>query len=187
MYNLKIIVTSTRPGRKGPAFANWIFEEAKKHLEFNTEILDLKEINLPFMDEAHHPIMKKYEHQHTKDWSKKIDEADAFIFVTPEYNYGFTAQFKNAIDYLHHEWKHKPAGILSYGGVSAGTRAAQMMKQVLTTVSITPLTDAVSIPMFFKFFDEDGNFNPNEELTKAADTMLDSLAKWTAALKTMRQ
>ena len=187
MFNLKIIVTSTRPGRKSPAFAQWISEEAAKHPEFNTVILDLKEINLPFMDEEHHPIMKKYEHQHTKDWSRKIDEADAFIFVTPEYNYGFTAPFKNAIDYLHLEWKHKPVGILSYGGVSAGTRAAQMMKQVLTALSITPLTDAVSVPMFFQFFDEDGNFNPNEELNKAADTMLKSLVKWTAALKTMRQ
>ncbi|RYE25326.1 MAG: NAD(P)H-dependent oxidoreductase [Sphingobacteriales bacterium] len=186
MFNLKIIITSTRPGRKSPAFANWIAEEGKKHSDFNISILDLGAINLPFFDEPVHPIAKQYQHQHTKDWAAMVDDADAFIIVTPEYNYGFTAVFKNAIDYLHHEWKHKPVGILSYGGVSAGTRAAQMMKQVLTTLSMTPLSEAVSVPMFFQFFDEEGNFTPNEELNKAADVMYTALHKWTTALKPMR-
>lgn len=186
MYNLKIIVTSTRPGRKGIYIADWLKEAAAKHPEFNTEVLDLAEINLPFLDEPNHPMMQKYEHQHTKDWSKKIDEADAFIIVTPEYNYGFTGVFKNAFDYLHHEWKYKPVGIASYGFVSGGTRAAQMMKEVLTTLSMTPLIEAVSIPFFPQFFNEEGVFTPNEELTKAADLMFTSLNKWSGTLKQMR-
>lgn len=186
MFNLKIIITSTRPGRKSPAFANWIAEEGKKHSDFNIEILDLAKINLPFFDEPVHPVMKQYQHQHTKDWSAKIEEADAFIIVTPEYNYGFTGVFKNAIDYLHHEWKHKPVGIVSYGGVSAGTRAAQMMKQVLTTLSMMPLNEAVSVPMFTKFFNDDGELTPNEEMEKAANNMYTALLKWAQALQPLR-
>lgn len=186
MYQLRIIITSTRPGRKSPDFANWILEEAKKHPQFEAKIIDLAEVNLPFFDEPLHPVMRKYEHQHTKDWSAMVDKADAFIFVTPEYNYGFTGVFKNAIDYLHHEWKHKPAGILSYGGASAGTRAAQMMKQVLTTLSIMPLNEAVSVPMFPQFFNDEGIFIPNETLEKSAAAMLTALVKWTKAMKELR-
>ena len=82
MYNLKIISSTVRPGRKGPIIAAWIAEKAKQDGNFNVEVLDLGEINLPMMNEVHHPIMKKYEHEHTKNWSAKIEEADAFIFVT---------------------------------------------------------------------------------------------------------
>jgi len=94
--------------------------------------------------------------------------------------------FKNAIDYLHNEWKYKPVGILSYGGASAGTRAAQMMKQVLTTLSMMPINESVSVPMFTQFFDEDGNFRPNEVLDKAGDTLITALLKWTQAMKQLR-
>src|SRR4051812_18736190 len=98
------------------------------------------------MDEPNHPRLAQYTQQHTRDWSAKVSEADAFVFVTPEYNYGYTAPLKNAIDYPHHEWHYKPAGIVSYGGVAAGTRAAQMLKQVLTTLKGTPVVEAGSIP-----------------------------------------
>ncbi len=103
MYNLKIIVASTRPGRKGPALAIWIFDVAKKHTEFSVELLDLAEINLPFLDEPNHPRLQKYTKEHTKKWSATIAAADAFIFVTPEYNYGYPASLKNALDFLFNE------------------------------------------------------------------------------------
>jgi NAD(P)H-dependent FMN reductase len=186
MYNLKIIITTTRPGRKGPAIASWLFDVSREYPIFNTEILDLFKINLPFMDEEEHPILRQYKQQHTKDWSMKIDEADAFIILTPEYNQGFTGVFKNAMDYLHHEWKYKPAGIASYGGVSAGTRAAQMMKQVLTALSMTPLYESVNIPFFSQFINTEGRFIPNAELKKSADKMFLSLEKWSKNLKPMR-
>jgi NAD(P)H-dependent FMN reductase len=186
MYNLGIMITSSRPGRKGPLIADWIFEAAKNHPGFNTKILDLGEINLPFMDELYQPIMRKYEHQHTKDWSKMVDETDAFVIVTPEYNHGFTAVFKNAIDYLHQEWKYKPVGLVSYGGGAAGTRAVQMMKPVLSALSMTPLSEAVSIPFFTKLINEEGKFMPDEHLNRSADTMFKSLLKWTETLKQMR-
>ncbi|MEU6106472.1 NADPH-dependent FMN reductase, partial [Streptomyces flaveolus] len=81
-----------------------------------------------------------------RDWSAEVAEADAFVFVMPEYNYGYNAELKNAIGYLHNEWQYKPVGMVSYGGVSAGTRAAQMIEQVVTTLKMTPVFEAVSIP-----------------------------------------
>ena len=135
---------------------------AQKHEAFDdVQLVDLAEWNLPFMDEPHHPRLRRYEHQHTRDWSAKIDQADAFVIVLPEYNYGYTAPLKNAIDYLHHEWAYKPVGLVSYGGVAAGARAAQMIKQVLTTLKMMPVPEAVQIPFVAQFLDDDRTIRPN--------------------------
>ena len=101
---LRVIIGSTRPGRIGPSVAEWIIERAREHGGFDVEVTDLAELNLPIYDEPNHPRLKKYVHQHTKDWSALVDGSDAFIFVMPEYNYGFNAATKNAIDYLFKEW-----------------------------------------------------------------------------------
>src|SRR5579884_3827491 len=143
---LMIILASTRPGRVGEPIARWFEQTAREQGSFDVEFVDLAALNLPFMDEPNHPRFKKYAHQHTKDWSAKVESADAFVFVMPEYNYGITAPLKNAIDYLHQEWQYKPVGFVSYGGVSAGTRAVQMIKQVVTTLKMIPVSEAVSIP-----------------------------------------
>src|SRR5215216_4804250 len=108
MINVKIIIASTRPGRKGPTIGSWITEKVKAHVDFNIEVLDLAAINLPFLDEPEHPRLQKYQHQHTKDWSDKIDNGDAYIIVTPEYNFGYPASIKNALDFLYNEWCYKP-------------------------------------------------------------------------------
>lgn len=186
MLNLKIIIASTRPGRKGPAVANWIFEMAKADGHFDVSLLDLAAINLPFLDEPHHPMMQKYQHQHTKDWSALISSADAYIIVTPEYNFAFPAPLKNALDFLYKEWNNKPAGLVGYGGVAAGTRALQMLKQVLTALKIMPLAESVTVPFFAKFINEDGIFVADEKLEKSAKDMLAELNRWAIALKTMR-
>ncbi|WP_262287390.1 NADPH-dependent FMN reductase [Micromonospora sp. MA102] len=150
------------------------------------ELVDLAEWNLPFMDEPNHPRLRRYVHQHTRDWSATIDRADAFLIVMPEYNFGYTAPLKNAIDYLAHEWAYKPVGLVSYGGVSAGTRAAQMIKQVLTTLKMTPIPEAVHIPFVAQFIDDDGALRPNETMDASAKAMLDELVHWTAALAPLR-
>lgn len=123
MINLKIITSTTRPGRKGVVVANWIKDFAITGGKYNVELLDLAEINLPFMDEPNHPRLQQYQHEHTKKWSAAIDAADAFIIVLGEYNFSFPAPIKNAIDYLLNEWKYKPVGFVSYGGISAGLRS----------------------------------------------------------------
>lgn len=187
MYKLKIISSTTRPGRKGPVIAEWIERKAKSFGSFDTEILDLGKVNLPVMNEAHHPRLKRYEHEHSKKWSAKIEEADAFIFVTAEYNFGYPAALRNALEYLTHEWGYKAAGIVSYGGVSAGTRAANSLKGDLTTLRIVPLPEAVNIPFFTQFLNENDEFIPNEISDKAADTMLKELVKWTKGLKVIKE
>ncbi|MEU9828885.1 NADPH-dependent FMN reductase [Micromonospora chersina] len=187
MSTLQIIIASTRPGRLGLPVAEWIHAVAVKHGGFDeVELVDLAEWNLPFMDEPNHPRLRRYEHQHTRDWSATIDRADAFLIVMPEYNYGYTAPLKNAIDYLAHEWAYKPVGLVSYGGVSAGTRAAQMIKQVLTTLKMTPIPEAVHIPFVAQFIDDDGALRPNETMDASAEAMLDELVHWTAALAPLR-
>ncbi|WP_328605596.1 NAD(P)H-dependent oxidoreductase [Amycolatopsis sp. NBC_00345] len=187
MTKLEIIVASTRPGRVGLPVAKWFEGEAKTHGGFDeVEIVDLAEVNLPFFNEAKHPRLREYEHQHTKDWSAKVAEADAFAFVMPEYNHGFNAELKNALDYLHHEWLYKAAGLVSYGGVAAGTRATQMIKPVLAVLRMTTVAEAVSIP-FVQQFLEDGVIVPNDVMTTAVKAMLDELVRVAETLKPLRK
>lgn len=186
-YQLKVIIASTRPGRKGPLIAHWFLDILKQHSDFEVEVLDLKEINLPFLDEPEHPRLQNYKHGHTKKWSGIINSADSFIFITPEYNFGYPATLKNALDYLFHEWQEKPVGFVSYGGVSAGTRAVQAIKQTVTTLGMAPLMQAVNIPFFTQLINEDGVFEGNANLEKSARSMLKQLLRWTKALKEMRE
>lgn len=187
MYKLKIISSTVRPGRKGPLVAAWITEIAKQHGSFDVELLDLGEINLPMMNEAQHPSLRQYEHEHTKRWSESIEEAEAFIFVTAEYDYNYPAPLRNALEYLFHEWGYKAAGIVSYGGVSAGTRAANSLKGDLATFRMVPIGDAVNFPFFSQHINEQEEFVASETSKKAAGKMLDELLRWTKGLKAIRE
>jgi NAD(P)H-dependent FMN reductase len=183
---LMIIIASTRPGRVGLPVAQWFEEHAVAHAGFDVSVADLAEIALPFIDEPTHPRLQRYTQQHTKDWSARVSAADAFAFVMPEYNHGFNAPLKNAIDFLHNEWSYKPVGLVSYGGVAAGTRAAQMIKPVVSVLRMTPLSDAVSIPFVQQFVDDDDRIQPNEVMTQAATAMLDELLRVEQALRPLR-
>jgi NAD(P)H-dependent FMN reductase len=186
-YQLKIIIGSTRPTRKGPIVADWFLKIAKQHPDFEVELLDLKEIDLPLMDEPNHPRVQKYTKAHTKKWSKTIDSADAFVIVTPEYNFGYPATLKNALDYLSVEWSDKPMGFVSYGGISGGTRAVQELKLPVTALGMMPIPQAVNIPFFAQFINDNDVFEANETLEKSANVMLTKLQNWAKALKNMRE
>ncbi|WP_163514145.1 NADPH-dependent FMN reductase [Gelidibacter japonicus] len=186
-YQLKIIIGSTRPTRKGPIVADWFLKIAKQHPDFEVELLDLKEIDLPLMDEPNHPRLQKYINAHTKKWSKTIDSADAFVIVTPEYNFGYPATLKNALDYLSVEWSDKPMGFVSYGGISGGTRAVQELKLPVTALGMMPIPQAVNIPFFAQFINDNDVFEANETLEKSANVMLTKLQNWAKALKNMRE
>lgn len=187
MLNLHVVIVSTRPGRAGPYVAAWFLELARKHGKFNIEVVDLAEVNLPLFDEPNHPRLRKYEHQHTRSWSAIVDRADAFVFVTPEYNFSAPPSLVNALDYLIHEWAYKPAAFVSYGGVSAGLRGVQIAKQVLTTLKMMPLPEAVSIPFYDQHLDrESGVFDPGEVQARAADVMLAELVRWAEAMRALR-
>ena len=184
---LMILIASTRPGRVGLPVGQWFRDHAIAHSGFEVEVADLATLNLPCMDEPSHPRLRQYIHQHTKNWSALVTAADAFVFVMPEYNYGFNAPLKNAIDYLHTEWAYKPVGFVSYGGVSAGTRAVQMIKQVVTTLKMAPLPEAVSIPFVTQFINDDGVVQANGTMEGAATTMLDEMGRWAEALRPLRE
>jgi NAD(P)H-dependent FMN reductase len=186
MPKLLVIIASTRPGRVGLPVGEWFAALAREHGGFEVEVTDLAELDLPLMDEPNHPRLRQYTNDHTKAWSARVDASDAFALITPEYNHGFTAPLKNAIDFLHEEWRYKPVGFVSYGGVAAGTRAMQMLKPVLVGLKMTPVLEAVNIPFVRQFIDDEEQFQPNELLEQAADAMLDELVRVEAALRTLR-
>jgi NAD(P)H-dependent FMN reductase/GNAT superfamily N-acetyltransferase len=132
-----VVVASTRPGRLGPAVADWFVRAtagtaAARGVE--VEIADLAEVGLPFLDEPEHPSTGLYLHEHTKAWSRLVGSADALVFVTSEYNYSMPATLKNAFDYLSAEWAWKPCLFIGYGNTSAGTRGVQMARSVAATM-----------------------------------------------------
>jgi NAD(P)H-dependent FMN reductase len=182
---LQIIIASTRPGRVGLPVAEWFVERALDHGAFEVEPVDLAKIALPFLDEPNHPSLQQYTHQHTRDWSDTVNRADAYVFVMPEYNAGFNAVLKNALDYLLVEWRHKAVGFVSYGGVTAGTRAVQLLKPVVQALGMMPALAAVSIPMVNQFVD-DGRLHPNDIMNGAANAVLDELVRLTSALRALR-
>ena len=186
MARLTIIIGSTRPGRSGLAIAEWFVQRARRHGGFQVDVADLAEIDLPLLDEPHHPRLGQYMHGHTKRWSGRIDAADAFVLVTPEYNHGYPAALKNAIDYLCHEWRAKPVGFVSYGGVAAGTRAVQQLKEIVTALKMVPVVEAVNIPFHTQFIDDDGGVQANEIMEGAAHAMLNELVRLEAALRPLR-
>ncbi len=186
MPRLTVIIGSTRPGRAGQPIAEWFVDRARAHGAFDVQVADLADLALPLLDEPNHPRLGRYTHRHTKDWSALVDASDAVVMVTPEYNYGYPAALKNAIDYLHAEWQYKPVGFVSYGGVAAGTRAVQQLKQVLTTLRMLPVFESVNIPFHTQFIDDSGRVQANETMELAADAMLDELLRTEAALRPLR-
>lgn len=184
---LQILIASTRPGRKGPLVADWFHHQARAHDGFAVELVDLKAMNLPLLDESQHPRLQRYEHAHTKAWSETVQRADAYVFVTPEYDFFPPASLINAMQCLSREWAHKPVGLVSYGGISGGLRSAQVTKLLATSLKMMPLPEAVVFPRFTQHIDQDaGEFRPDENSGKAATTMLDELARWAEALKPLR-
>jgi NAD(P)H-dependent FMN reductase len=184
---LHVVICSTRPGRIGPAVARWFHDYSKTHGKFESELVDLADFKLPVYDEPKHPRLKDYQHEHTKKWSASVAAADAFAFVTPEYNYSPTPALVNALDFLFHEWAYKPVGLVSYGGISAGLRAAHALKLQLCSQNMMPIPAGVPVPMVGALIDkESGAFKTNELIDASAKTMLDALALWADALKVMR-
>lgn len=185
MLKLHTIIASTRPGRVGPTVATWFHQSALAHGQFEAELVDLADFNLPIFDEPFHPAQKKYQHEHTKRWSASVEAADAFVIVTPEYNFNAPPSLVNALDYLYNEWNYKPVAFVSYGGVSGGMRSVQSAKQIVTTLKMVPLVDAVAIPFVTQHV-TDGVFAPNEIHAKSATALLTELHRWATALKTLR-
>lgn len=183
---LHTIICSTRPTRVGPIVADWFHELAEREESFEAHLVDLKKLDLPVFDEPKHPRLGEYEHQHTRRWSESVAAADAFVFVTPEYNFGPTPALVNALTFLFREWNYKPAGFVSYGGVSGGLRGVQAVKPLMTTLKMMPIPEAVTIPMVQTMIGEDRVFRPTEMMEKGAGAMLKELGRFARAMKELR-
>jgi NAD(P)H-dependent FMN reductase len=184
--NLNIVVGSTRPGRLGPTIGKWCHNFAREHDKFEVELVDLREFRLPLLDEGSHPRLQQYEHETTRKWSESVASADAYVFVTPEYDYFPPASLVNAVQVLLREWSYKCAGIVSYGGISGGLRSTQVLRQLLGNVNVHALPQTVPMPNFNQFIDQHGTFQPSQPIQDGMRVMLDELAKWANALKPLR-
>ncbi|XVV02594.1 NADPH-dependent FMN reductase [Actinosynnema sp. CA-248983] len=180
---LAVVVASTRPGRVGPQIGQWFGALAED--EFDVVPVDLADVGLPLLDEPEHPSSGVYVHRHTQRWSALVDSMDAFAFITPEYNHAFPATLKNALDYLSREWRHKAAGLVGYGMSSAGLRATQMLTPVVRALGMVPVAETVAIPLRQRV-DDTGRLVPDEVMNATATALINSLARYTAALTPLR-
>src|SRR6185369_15713365 len=180
-----IIIGSTRPGRNGEAVAKWVYEIAQRRGDAKFELVDIKDFNLPLLDEPMSPAMAQYTHQHTKDWSAKIAAFDGYVFVTPEYNHGTSGALKNAIDFLYHEWTNKAAGFVGYGGAS-GTRAVENLRLVMGELQVADVRAQVGLSLYTDF-ENFSVFKPGPQQEKSVNAMLNQVIAWIGALKTLRK
>jgi NAD(P)H-dependent FMN reductase len=182
---IAIIIGSTRPGRNGEAVAKWVNEIAQKRSDAEFELVDIRDFNLPLLDEPMPPSMGQYSKPHTKAWAAKIDSFDGYIFVAPEYNHGISGALKNAIDFLFAEWDNKAAGFVSYGG-AGGARAVEQLRLVLAELRIATVRNQVLLSMFTDF-ENFSVFKPDARHEKSVNEVFDQVIAWGGALKTLRE
>lgn len=184
MIKIAIIVGSTRPGRKADAVAKWVYEVAQQRGDAACELVDIRDYDLPLLDEKVPPSMGQYFNDHTKRWAAKIAEFDAFVFVTPEYNHGIPGALKNAIDFLYAEWNNKAAGFVSYGS-AGGARAVEQLRLVMAELQIADVRAQLMLQLATDF-EKYATFKPTEQHAKILHGMLDQLVAWGTALATVR-
>jgi NAD(P)H-dependent FMN reductase len=182
---IKVILGSTRQQRFGEQPAKWIFEKAKVK-GFDIELLDLRDYPMQFFDEPISPSMSKepYTNPIVAKWTAKISEADGFIMTVAEYNHGYAAVLKNAIDYVGKEWNKKPVAFIGYGSVG-GARAIEQLREVAVETQMMPIRNSVHMTNFWGMLDANGAMNFSS-FEGAGDALLDQLTWWANALKTAR-
>src|SRR5690606_11445979 len=173
---LAVIIGSTRKGRFGPVPANWFAGRARDHGDFDVDVIDLAETDLPV--HMHHD-----DHPHVSAVSQRLHAADAFVIVTPEYNHSFPAPLKAAIDWYQDEWHAKPVGFVSYGGMVGGQRAVEQLRQIFPEVHALTIRNTINFVNFWDRFDDAGRPRDADAVNKAAVELLDQLGWWAAALK----
>jgi NAD(P)H-dependent FMN reductase len=190
ILNIKVILGSTRPNRFGDKPAQWILEEVKKLEGVSAELLDLRDYPMPFFNEPKSASESKeqFSDEVAVRWAKKIGEADAYIILTPEYNHGYSAVLKNALDYAYASWNKKPVGFVAWGGVG-GARAVEQLREVVVELQMASVRSAVHITSSWLLVDENGNLKPGalDPFKKSAEAMLGQLLWWGKALKTARE
>ena len=186
MALIKVILGSTRPNRFGVQPAEWIMEQTKQIPDHQFELVDLAEVNLPLLDEPVPPMMQQYSKDHTKTWSRTIDEADGFIIIAAEYNHSIAAALKNAIDYLFVEWNYKPVSFVSYGSLAGGARAVEHLRAVAGELRMYDLREQLLMPDYYHHLDEEGLHEFEDSHTEQIQKILTQTAFWADKLKDAR-
>ena len=181
---VQIILGSTRQGRFGDKVGRWIHDIAAKREDLSAELIDLRDWPLPFFDEARPPASGHYAPE-ARGWAGKVAEADGYILVTPEYNHGYPAVLKNALDHIYTEWNNKPAAFVGYGGPAGGSRAVQQLRQVVVELQMVPLRHDIVMPLARRLFDADGTILDESYNSRAAG-LLDQLVWWSRLLRPAR-
>lgn len=174
---LAVIVASVRKDRVGPAVARWFVGEAEARTDAEVDVIDLAALTLP--DDLAGG-------GDTEVFTKRIDRADAVVVVTPEYNRGYPGALKTAIDTVLPEWRAKPIGFVSYGGISGGLRAVEQLRTVFAELHTVTMQAAVSLPHVWDQLDEHGELRQPHRAASAAATLLRQLSWWATALRQAR-
>ncbi|WP_436790932.1 NADPH-dependent FMN reductase [Yinghuangia sp. YIM S10712] len=175
-----VLIGSTREGRAGLALAEWFADCARERADLAVDTVDLAEFDFP----ARHPAQLTGA---AAEFVARVDAADAFVVVTPEYNHGYPASLKQAIDLPYEEWRAKPVGFLSYGGLAQGLRAVEQLRQVFAELHAVTMRDGVSFNLYDGSLGEDGRPPAGSPAEKAAQVLLDQLTWWAHTLREGRQ
>lgn len=175
---IAVVIGSTRPARICPGIAGWIRDVAQDGSPLRYELLDLADHPLPLLDEPLKAALQQYQHDHTKRWSRTVDSYSGFLFVFPQYNWGYPAALKNALDYLYHEWRDKPATVATYGTRGGGKGAAQLL-QVLQGLHMRALENHLELTITdadvdenWQLIDLDATLRPYREQVRRIDEQL---------------
>ncbi|MBD5787375.1 NAD(P)H-dependent oxidoreductase [Cellulosimicrobium terreum] len=180
---LLVVVASTRPHRAGPAVADWFLAQLPADAGLEIDVADLAEVALPFLDEPVDAHSGGYVHAHTHAWSARVDAADAFVLVMPEYNRSYTAPLKNALDYLATEWQGKPVAFVSYGMSSGGMRAVEAITPVVVALGMVPVASAVTVHLRRRL-GADGRIHDDDgTLAAAARSAIGDLRRYAVLLR----
>lgn len=180
---IQIVVGSTRKGRASEPVADWLADIARARGDLTAQIVDLRELGLPWLSGSTPPANDRRE-EGAERWAESVAAADGFVFVTAEYNHGYAAPLKNALDLLFSEWARKPVAFLSYGGAGGGVRAVEQLRQVAIELNMVPIRRQVAIPRIFSALDQERRLtNPPVD---EAQEMLDDLVWWAMALAAAR-
>lgn len=187
MAKIKVILGTTRDARVGKKIADWVIDSSKEIKDSEFELIDLKDYNIPFFNLPISPAYKEPEYDtNQKALQEKINEADGFVFVTPEYNHGYTSVLKNVLDTYYNEWRIKPATFVSYGGISGGIRAVESLRLVLIELQMVPIRSSVHIPFIFNQFNEDGLLKEETKEASNLKTTLEDISWWSNILENPR-
>ena len=173
---LAVIIGSVRTGRIAPKVASWLMSQLGQHKQISIDLIDLADLSLPdSLDGGGDASVL----------AKRLDAADGFIIVTPEYNHGYPGALKTAIDTARDEWRAKPVGFVSYGGTAGGLRAVEQLRLVFAELHAVTVRQAVSLHWVEDLFEGNGELR-DPGAPKAARAMVTQLCWWAGALRKAR-